>query len=44
MIRLLAIAAMLLAFPAQAGVTIDWVTIGDAGNAADTTSYGCLSS
>ena len=28
-----------LALPAHA-VTIDWVTVGDPGNAADTTCYG----
>ena len=28
-----------LALPAHA-VTIDWVTVGDPGNAADTTGYG----
>lgn len=27
---------------ASASVTIDWVTVGDTGNAADTTGYGAL--
>jgi formylglycine-generating enzyme required for sulfatase activity len=31
----------LLALPAQA-VTIDWVTVGDPGNTADTTTYGAV--
>jgi formylglycine-generating enzyme required for sulfatase activity len=35
-LRTLAVAALLLAAPAQAQVSIDWVTIGSAGNAADT--------
>jgi formylglycine-generating enzyme required for sulfatase activity len=43
MIRVLAVAAMLFALPAQAVVTIDWVTVGDPGNAADTTGYGAVS-
>jgi formylglycine-generating enzyme required for sulfatase activity len=37
----LAIAAMTM-IPAHA-VTIDWVTVGDPGNAADTTGYGAVS-
>lgn len=32
-----------LALPATASVTIDWVTVGNAGNAADTTGYGAVS-
>jgi sulfatase modifying factor 1 len=40
----LAIAASgLLISSASATVTIDWVTVGNAGNAADTTSYGAVS-
>ena len=31
-----------LALPASASVTIDWVTVGNAGNAADTTGYGAV--
>ena len=40
---LVGVAALLgsLASPAQA-VTIDWVTVGDPGNAADTTTYGAV--
>jgi formylglycine-generating enzyme required for sulfatase activity len=34
--RLLALAALLSALPAQAEVTMDWVTVGDPGNQADT--------
>ncbi len=32
-----------LALPATATVTIDWVSVGDVGNAADTTGYGAVS-
>jgi sulfatase modifying factor 1 len=31
-----------LAIPAHAQVTLDWVTVGDPGNAADTTTYGAV--
>jgi sulfatase modifying factor 1 len=31
-----------LAVPARAQLTIDWLTVGDAGNAADTTGYGAV--
>ncbi len=31
-----------LASPASAAVTIDWVTVGNAGNAPDTTGYGAV--
>jgi formylglycine-generating enzyme required for sulfatase activity len=41
--RILALAVLLFAFPAQAEVNIEWVTVGDAGNAADTTGYGAVS-
>jgi len=34
--RLLALAALLFAFPAHAEVTFDWVTVGDPGNACET--------
>ena len=34
----------LLAAPARAQVTIDWVTVGDPGNANDTTGYGAVAS
>jgi len=44
MIRLLALAALLFAPPAHAVVTIDWVTVGDPGNACDTQSQGCFGS
>jgi formylglycine-generating enzyme required for sulfatase activity len=40
--RLLALAALLFAFPAHAEVTFNWVTIGDPGNAADDTTYGAV--
>lgn len=43
MIRLLALAILLFAFPAQAVVNIDWVTVGGAGNPADDTGYGAVS-
>lgn len=33
----------LLTLPASASVTIDWVTIGNAGNTADTSGYGAVS-
>jgi sulfatase modifying factor 1 len=33
-----------LAVPAAPGVTIDWVTVGDPGNAADTTGFGAVTS
>ena len=39
---LLVFAALLFAFPAHAEVTIDWVTVGDPGNACDTQSQGCF--
>jgi formylglycine-generating enzyme required for sulfatase activity len=42
MIRILALVVLLLAFPAQAVVTIDWVTVGDAGNSCDTQTEGCF--
>jgi len=35
-------AALLLALPAHAQVTIEWVTVGDPGNAADDTGYGAV--
>ena len=38
--RLLALAALLFALPAHAEVTIDWVTVGDPGNAADDIDFG----
>lgn len=34
--------AMLLAMPAQAEILIDWVTVGDPGNACDPQSQGCF--
>jgi hypothetical protein len=37
--RLFVLTALVFALPAQA-VTIDWVTVGDPGNAADDTGYG----
>ena len=40
--RLLMFAALLFAFPAQATVAIDWVTVGDPGNACETQSQGCF--
>ena len=40
--RLLAISALLFALPAHAEVTVDWVTVGDPGNACDTQSEGCF--
>jgi formylglycine-generating enzyme required for sulfatase activity len=42
-VGLLAIAAGWLAMSPARAVTIDWVTVGDAGNAADTTGYGSVS-
>ena len=38
------VAVCLLGFaaPAAHAVTIDWVTVGDPGNAADTTTYGAV--
>jgi len=38
----LVFAALLLALPAQAEVTIEWVTVSDAGNACETQSGGCF--
>jgi len=46
-LRLLAVplaAALLLTLPASAVITIDWVTVGDPGNACDTQSQGCFGS
>ena len=40
---LLPLAALLLALPASA-VTMDWVTVGDPGNACDPQSQGCFGS
>ncbi len=40
--RLLALAALLFALPAQAIVTVDWVTVGGPGNAADNTGFGAV--
>jgi formylglycine-generating enzyme required for sulfatase activity len=37
------VAAFLLLAPAASAVTIDWVTVGDPGNAADTTGFGSVS-
>ena len=42
MYRILVLAALLFAFPAHAVVTIEWVTVGDPGNACDTQSQGCF--
>ena len=39
--RILALAVLLFAFPAQAVVSIVWVTVGDAGNAGDTEVMTC---
>ncbi len=39
---LVALMLVSLAVPNARGVTIDWVTVGDAGNAADTTTYGAV--
>lgn len=39
--RILALATLLFAFPAQAVVSVDWVTVGGAGNSCDTQSQGC---
>jgi len=39
--RLLAFAALLFVLPAHVDVTIEWVTVGDPGNACDTQSDGC---
>jgi len=38
----LAALACLVAAPAQAGITVDWVTVGDAGNTADTNGFGAV--
>jgi len=38
----LVLVALLFAFPAQAVVTIDWVGVGNPGNACDTQSQGCF--
>ena len=40
--RLLVFAALLFVLPAHAEVTIDWVTVGDPGNACDTQTDGCF--
>ena len=40
--RLLVLAALLFVLPAHAEVTIDWVTVGDPGNSADSTGYGAV--
>jgi formylglycine-generating enzyme required for sulfatase activity len=40
--RLLVLAALVFALPAHALVEIDWVTVGDPGNACDTQSQGCF--
>ena len=37
-----AVCLMGFAAPAAHAVTIDWVTVGDPGNAADTTTYGAV--
>jgi formylglycine-generating enzyme required for sulfatase activity len=42
MIRILALAVLLFAFPAQARVNIDWVAVGDPGNACETQGPDCL--
>ena len=42
MSRLLVFAALLFVPPAHAEVTIDWVTVGDPGNAPDTTGLGAV--
>jgi sulfatase modifying factor 1 len=39
---LVALTLVGLAVPHARAVTIDWVTVGDAGNAADTTTYGAV--
>jgi len=44
--RILGVTALLFAFPAHAVVTIEWVTVGDAGNAGDpdtSSLYGAVS-
>ena len=40
--RLLALAVLVIAFPADAVVDIEWVTVGDPGNACDPQSLGCF--
>ncbi|GAG09037.1 unnamed protein product, partial [marine sediment metagenome] len=42
MTRLIVLAALLFAVPAQAVVNIDWVTVGDAGNSCETQTQGCF--
>jgi hypothetical protein len=42
--RLLVLAALLFALPAQAEVGIEWVTVGDPGNACETQAQGCFGS
>ena len=37
-----ALLSMVVAYSRADAVTIDWVTVGDAGNAADTTTYGAV--
>ncbi|MCU0782396.1 MAG: SUMF1/EgtB/PvdO family nonheme iron enzyme, partial [Akkermansiaceae bacterium] len=39
---LAAVAGIAMILPATAAVTIDWVTVGNAGNAADSTGYGAV--
>ena len=39
---LLVVAGLLFVVPAHAEVTIDWVTVGDPGNACDTQTQGCF--
>ncbi len=40
--RLLVLAALFFSFPVQAAVTIDWVPVGNPGNAPDTPSTNCF--
>jgi sulfatase modifying factor 1 len=44
MSRLLALTALLFALPAHAEVTIEWLTVGDPGNVADTEVMTCCES
>jgi len=44
MARILALTALLFAFPAQAVVDIEWVIVGHPGNAADDTGFGAVAS
>jgi sulfatase modifying factor 1 len=41
-LSLAVLAGICLVTPASASITMDWVNVGNAGNAADTTGYGAV--